>query len=83
MHVGFEALADHADGVANTVVSVHGKFVRQDVEDFAIFGKRNVSRGVDRAANVFTFDIARPIAESNPATAVQSANVTAGNADQR
>jgi len=83
MNVGFEALADHAYGVANAVVSVHGKFVRQDVEDLAIFGKRNIARGVDRSANVFTLDVARAISESNAAAAVQTANVTASNADQR
>src|SRR4029077_15651073 len=83
MHIRFEALADHAYGVANAVVSVHGKFVRQDVENFAIFGKRNIARGVDRAANVFTFDVARAISESNAAAAIQTANVTASNADQR
>jgi hypothetical protein len=70
MNVGFEALADHAYGVANAVVSVHGKFVRQDVEDFAIFGKRNIACGVDRAANVFTFNVARAIAESDTAAAI-------------
>ncbi len=37
VHVRFEALADHADGVADIVLRVEKKFLRQDVQHFAIF----------------------------------------------
>ena len=37
--VGFEALADHADGVADIILGVKRKFLRKDVEHFAVFGK--------------------------------------------
>ncbi len=39
VHVGFEALADHTDGVADVVLRVEKKFLGQDVQHFAIFGK--------------------------------------------
>src|SRR5262249_4227520 len=50
VHVGFETLADHTDGVADAVVGVHDEFVRQDVEDFAIVGKIDIPGRVDRVA---------------------------------
>jgi hypothetical protein len=83
VYVGFETLPDHADGIADAVVSVHGKFVWQYVKHFAVFGKRNVASSVNRAANVFAFDIARAIAKRYAAAAVQSAHVAAGDTDQR
>src|SRR5437879_6736379 len=46
MDVDFQALADHADGVAYAVLRIHHEFVRKDVEDFAGFGKRDVAGGV-------------------------------------
>ena len=60
MNVGFKALADHADGVANAVLRIHDKFLRQNVQDFAIFGQRDVARGIDGAADVVALDVARP-----------------------
>ena len=56
VNVGFEALADHADGVADAVLRIDEKFMRQHVEHFAIFGKRDVARRVDGAAHIFAFD---------------------------
>src|SRR5258708_34396839 len=53
----------------------------KNVEHFAIFGERNVASGVNRSTNVFAFDVARAIAESHAAAAIESANVTAGDAD--
>ena len=81
MDVGFEALADHADGVADAVLRVNHKFVREDVKDFAVFGKRDVAGGVDGAANVVAFDITRAVAKCDAAAAVNTANVAAGYAD--
>src|SRR5580704_10720419 len=62
MHVGFQALADHADRVANAVLRVDDKFVRQNVQHFAVFGKRNVAGSVDGAAHIVALDIAGAIA---------------------
>ena len=81
MDVGFEALADHADGVANAVLRVDQKFVRENVQDFAVFGKRDVAGGIDGAANVVAFDVARTMAEGDAAAAVDAAHEAAGHAD--
>ena len=59
MHVDFELLADHADGIANAVLRVDQKFLREHVQDFAIFGKGDGARGIHGAAHVFALDIAR------------------------
>jgi hypothetical protein len=81
MDVGFEALADHADGVTDAVLCVNHKFVGQDMEHFAIFGKRDVAGGVDGAPNVVAFDVAGAIAERDATAAVDAADVAAGYAD--
>lgn len=83
MNVGFEALANHADGVANPVLGINGELMRQNVKHFAVFGKRDVARCIDGTANVVAFDIAGAIAEREAAAAVDSAHVAAGNADHR
>ena len=64
VNVDFEALADHADGVANAVLRVDQKFLRQHVQHFAVFGQRDVARGVDGAANVVALDVARASAQA-------------------
>ena len=81
MHVGFEALPDHADGVANTILRIDDKFVRKDVEDFAIFRERNVAGSVDGAAHVVAFDVARAIAKRHAAPTVDAADVASSYAD--
>src|SRR5215467_2125612 len=83
VNVGNEALADHADGIANVVLHIHDKFVRKDVKNFAIFGKRDVARGVHGAADVFALDVARARAQGDAAAAVYTANVMSSNADER
>jgi len=79
--VGFEALSHHADSVANTVLRIDHEFVREDVEDLAVFGERNVAGGIDGAADVVAFDIPGAIAEGDAAAAVDAANMAAGDTD--
>jgi hypothetical protein len=81
VYVGFESLANHADGVADAVVSVDGKFMRKNVENFTIFGKRNVAGGIDGTAHIFAFNIARTIAQRDATTTVKPAYVAAGDSD--
>src|SRR5690348_4556312 len=83
VNVGDEALANHSDGIANAVLRIHDEFVRQDVKDFSVFGKRNVACGVDSAANVFAFDVARTLAERDAAAAVHAADIMPGDTDER
>ena len=63
------------------VLRVDKEFMRQHVQNFAIFGKRNVAGGFDGPANVFAFDVARAMPEGNSAAAIHPANVAAGYAD--
>src|SRR5438874_13144809 len=83
VHIGFQPLSNHTDGITNAVVRVHGKFVRKHMKHFAVFRERNVASGVNGAANIFAFNIAWTIAESHAAAAIQSANMAASDSDQR
>jgi hypothetical protein len=81
MNVGFEALADHADSVADAVLRIDHEFVGEDVEDFAILGERDVASGVDGAADIVALDVARAVAKRYSAAAVDTADVAASHAD--
>ena len=83
MDVGFQTLADHANGIADALLGVDQKFVREDVENLAVFGKRNVAGSVDGTAHVIAFDVTRAMAERDPTTAVHTANVATCDADER
>ncbi len=82
MHVGFQTLANHADGIANTILGIDDKFVRQtrgglrDRPGVRQFGRHRWSR----------FKSSRSMsrgrgAERNAATAVDAAHMAAGNAN--
>ena len=58
MYVGFQALADHADGVANIVLGIEKKFLREDVKYFAIFGQLHATSGLDGPAHIVALNIA-------------------------
>src|ERR1700722_2253409 len=83
MHVGFEALANHADGVADIVLRIQEKFLRQHVQDFAIFGKLHAASSFNGAANVVALNIAGTRADGDAAAAIYAADVNSGDADQR
>ncbi len=55
--------------------------MRQNVQHFAVGWQSNVARGVDRAAHVFAFDVARAMADAHAAAAVDAAHMSAGNAN--
>jgi len=57
----------------------HPEFVRQDVQNLAVFGKRNVAAGIHGAAHVIALNVARPVAKSDSGAAVDAAHVAAGN----
>jgi len=40
----------------DATLGVHNEFVREDVQDFAVFGKRDVAGGVDGAAHVIALN---------------------------
>ena len=81
MHVDFEALADHSQRVANIVVRVEQKFLREHVQHHAILGKRDIARGIHGVANVLAVDVPRTVPQRDSAAAVDAADVASGNAD--
>ena len=81
--VHLQALPNHADGIADVVLVIDQKLLRQHVQDFAILRKGDGSSGVHGAPHVFLFDIPRPVAERNSATAVHAAQMAAGDSDHR
>src|SRR5690349_2362366 len=83
INVGDQALANHTDGITNAVLRIDNEFVGKDVEDFAVFGERNVARGIYGAANVFALNVARTRTKRDTATAVHAPDVMSGDADKR
>src|ERR1700722_189334 len=81
--VCFQPLADHADRVADIILRVERKFLRQHVQHFAVFGQLHAARGFDGPAHVVALHVARPRAYGNAAAAVDAAHMRAGYADQR
>ena len=83
VNICFQALANHADGVANAILRVHSEFMWKDVQNFAVFGKRDVACGIHRPAHVITLNVARTLSQSDATAAVYAAHVRAGHADHR
>src|SRR5258706_12605182 len=83
MNVDFQALAHHGHGIANIVLCVDKKFLGKYVQDHAIVRQRDIARRIHGALDVVAIDIARAMPQRNAAAAVDAANVTAGNADNR
>src|SRR5271170_822770 len=83
VHVGFQALADHADRVADVILRVERKFLRQDVQNFAIFRQLHAAGSFDGAADVVALYVARARTYGDAAAAIDAAHVGAGDADQR
>src|SRR5260370_16097121 len=83
MDVDLQTLADHADGVAYSVLRVHPEFIREDVQDFAVFRQRDVASGVHGTADIFALDVSRPMSQSDAAAAVDAAHVVASDAHER
>jgi len=81
MDVHLEALANHAERIANTVLRVDHEFVRKDMQNFAVFGKRDVARGVHRTADVVALDIAAAMAQRDAAAAIHTTHMASGDAD--
>src|SRR5271154_3015718 len=81
--VCLQALADHADGVADVVLRVERKFLGEDVQDFAVFRQLHAAGGFDGAADVVALHVARARADRDAAAAIDAAHVRAGYADQR
>jgi len=82
MDVYFQALAEHADGVANAALGIDNKFMRKNVQNFAIFRKRYVASSINGAAHVFALDVPRPLSQGDATAAVYAAHVAAGDSDQ-
>src|SRR5258708_26590211 len=77
MDVDFQALAEHADGVANAALGVDNKFMRKNVQNFATFRKRYVASSINGAAHVFALDVPRPLSQADATAAVYAAHAAA------
>jgi hypothetical protein len=83
MNVGFQAMTDHADGVADAILRIYTELVRQNVQNFSVIGKRNVASRINRAAYIFPLDITGTRTQCNAAPTVHSTHMIAGYADYR
>ena len=83
VHVGFQAPRHHSDGVANVILRINEKFLRQHMQDFAILRQTHVLRRFDGAAHIVAMNFARALAQRDSAAAVHAAHVPAGDSHQR
>src|SRR3984957_19717840 len=70
VHVGFEARAHHADGVADIVLSIEKKFLRKDVKNFAVFRQLHAAGGFDGATHIVALNVAGTRADRDAAAAI-------------
>src|ERR1700691_3034791 len=83
VYVRLEALANHADRVADIILRVERKFLGQHVQHFAVFRQLHAAGSFDGAADVIALHVAWAGADGDSAAAIDAAHVRAGYADQR
>ncbi len=83
MHIRFQALPHHSNCVADVILRVQKKFLRQHMQHFAVFRQLHAARRFNRAPHVVALHIARPRTHRNPAAAIHSAHVHTRDANQR
>src|SRR5260370_30719759 len=83
MDVHCQLLAEHAHGVADAALRIDNKFMRKDVQNFAVLRKSDVAGRIHGAAHVFALDVPRALSKRNAATAVYATHVATGYADER
>ena len=80
VHLGFEAHARHADGIADAFLPVDDEFLRQHVQDLLV---RRDGDGLGRVHHVLHVDVAHfAIADRDHAVRIQAAHVAAGDAGE-
>ena len=82
VHAHFEPRRHHAQRIVDAGLVVENEFLRQQVKNFAIVGKRNGAGLVHRGAQFFAANFARARAEAQAAVAVDAAGVGPGHAQQ-
>ena len=80
VHLGLEAHARHADGVADAFLAVDDEFLRQHVQDLLVGGNRHGLGGVDHMLDVAVGDLA--VADGHDAVGVEAAHMAAGDAGE-
>src|SRR5208282_4779043 len=78
VNVGFQPLADHADGIADAILGIHDELMRKDMQNFAVGGKRDVASGFNGTAHIVAFNVPGTRPQGDSAAAVHTANVAAG-----
>ena len=79
--VGFEARADHPDGIGHAVLAVHGELAGHDVHDLVVLRDLHSPRRVHDAGHVVARDLAVLARHGDDAAAVEGAHVGSGHAD--
>ena len=82
VHPHFEPGRHHAQRIVDAGLVVENEFLRQQMQNFAIVGKRNGAGLVHRGTQFFAANFARPGAEAQTAVAVDAAGVGPGHAQQ-
>lgn len=77
MHPRFEPHARHADGLADTFLTVDDEFLGQHVQDALVRRYRHRARGIDDPIDIRSRDLA--VTDGDDAVRVQAPHMTAGN----
>ena len=82
VHPHFEPGGHHAQRIVHAGLVIENEFLRQQVQNFAIVGKRDGAGLVHRGTKFLAANFTRPRAETQPAMAVDAAGVRSGHAQQ-
>src|SRR5690606_8450605 len=78
VHLGFQAHAGHADGIADALLAVDDVFLRQHVQDALVGGDGHGLGRVDHVLHVHVGDLA--VTDADDAVGIQAPHVAAGDA---
>ena len=81
MDANFETRRHHAKGIVHAGLIVENEFLRQQVKNFAIGGKRNCAGALDGLLDLIAPDFTRTRTETDAAMAVHAANMRSADAD--
>ena len=82
VHVDFEPRSGNPDGIGDSGLVIHGKFLRDDMDDLALGRQRDGARGFDDALHILAGDFTRPRGDRRDALAVGTPDMRAGEADK-
>ena len=81
VYADFDFLAHQSGGIVHAGLTVDDELLRQQVQRFVVFGKRDGAGLLDCSTNVVAADFAGASAQRDAAVAVDAANVRSGDTD--